>query len=174
MPTSRSQGPRLRTTHVLKFLQDHATVMMNWSRRWDLLNHLEAGTQVPPEWQTAITVMTNDNLAFQAPSFVRMDPPHDEDDEETKGSDPGSRRLSGPVPGRVHNSFRVPVIPVRQAGVRFSVPQVSQEVGSRGWVGSTSPCRPEEMPLLLSPAQARASLADYPAVWKDLRGMSSS
>ncbi|GMF39993.1 unnamed protein product [Phytophthora fragariaefolia] len=37
------------------------------------------------------------------------------------------------------------------------------------WVGSTSPCRPEEVPLPLSPAQARASLADYPVVWKDRR-----
>ncbi|GMF38654.1 unnamed protein product [Phytophthora fragariaefolia] len=37
------------------------------------------------------------------------------------------------------------------------------------WVGSTSPSRPEEVPLPLSPAQARESLADYPVVWKDLR-----
>ncbi|GMF64179.1 unnamed protein product [Phytophthora fragariaefolia] len=32
--------------------------------------------------------MANDNLAFQAPPFVQMDPPHAEDDEETKESDP--------------------------------------------------------------------------------------
>ncbi|GMF35731.1 unnamed protein product [Phytophthora fragariaefolia] len=30
-------------------------------------------------------------------------------------------------------------------------------------------CRPEEVPQPLSPAQARANLADYPVVWKDLR-----
>ncbi|GMF33082.1 unnamed protein product [Phytophthora fragariaefolia] len=62
--------------------------MMNWPRLRDLLDHFESGTQVPPEWQTVITVMANDNLAFQAPPFVRMDPPQDEDDEETKESDP--------------------------------------------------------------------------------------
>ncbi|GMG14514.1 unnamed protein product [Phytophthora fragariaefolia] len=88
-PTSRSQGPRLRTAHVMNVLQDHATVMMNWPRLRDLLDHLEPGTQVPPDWQTVkITVMANDNLVFQALSFVRMDPPQDEDDEETKESDP--------------------------------------------------------------------------------------
>ncbi|GMF51220.1 unnamed protein product [Phytophthora fragariaefolia] len=80
---SRSQGPRLRSAHVMNSLQDHTTVMMNWPRLRDLLDHLESGTQVPPEWQTVITVMTNDNVAFQAPPFVRMDPPQDEDDEET-------------------------------------------------------------------------------------------
>ncbi|GMF14649.1 unnamed protein product [Phytophthora fragariaefolia] len=32
--------------------------------------------------------MANDNVAFQAPTFVRMDPPQDEDDEEAKESDP--------------------------------------------------------------------------------------
>ncbi|GMF23859.1 unnamed protein product [Phytophthora fragariaefolia] len=62
--------------------------MMNWSRLRALLDHLESGTQVPPEWQTVITVMANDNLAFQAPPFVRMDPPQDEDDEETTECDP--------------------------------------------------------------------------------------
>ncbi|GMF16761.1 unnamed protein product [Phytophthora fragariaefolia] len=55
---SRSQGPRPPTTHV------------------------------PPEWQTVITVVANDNLAFQAPPFVRMDPPQDEDDAKTKESGP--------------------------------------------------------------------------------------
>ncbi|GMF58211.1 unnamed protein product [Phytophthora fragariaefolia] len=59
-PASRSQGPRLQTAHVMNFLQEHTTV---------------------------ITIMANDNLAFQAPPFVRMDPPQDEDDEETKESD---------------------------------------------------------------------------------------
>ncbi|GMF47849.1 unnamed protein product [Phytophthora fragariaefolia] len=75
-PASRSQGPRLRTAHVMNFLQEHATVMMNWPRLRDLLDDLESGTHVRPEWQTVITVMANDNLAFQAPTFVRMDSPH--------------------------------------------------------------------------------------------------
>ncbi|GMF30007.1 unnamed protein product [Phytophthora fragariaefolia] len=87
-PASRSQGPRLRTAHVMNFLQEHATVMMNWPQLRDLLDHLEPGTQVPQEWQTVIAVMANDNLAFQAPPFVRMDPPQDKDDDETKESDP--------------------------------------------------------------------------------------
>ncbi|GMF52960.1 unnamed protein product [Phytophthora fragariaefolia] len=87
-PASRSQGPRLRTAHVMNFLQEHATVMMHWPRLRDLLDHLESRTQVPPEWQTVSTIMANDNLASQAPPFVRMDPPQDEDDEETKESGP--------------------------------------------------------------------------------------
>ncbi|GMF56337.1 unnamed protein product [Phytophthora fragariaefolia] len=86
-PASRPQGPRLRTAHVMNFLRKYTTVMMNGPRLRDLLDHLEPGTRVPPEWQTVITIMTNANLAFQAPPFVRMDPPQDEDDEETKESD---------------------------------------------------------------------------------------
>ncbi|GMF58158.1 unnamed protein product [Phytophthora fragariaefolia] len=131
----------------------------------------------PPEWQTIITIMANDNLAFQAPPFVRMDPPQDEDDEETKESDP-------PAPdsfldlsrGASTTKFRSKS---SQLGKRASGSQSSkshkkqapdgvQELPSE-WVGSTSPCRPEEVPLPLSPAQARASLADYPVVWEDLR-----
>ncbi|GMF63260.1 unnamed protein product [Phytophthora fragariaefolia] len=150
---------------------------MNWPRLRDFLDHLESGTQVPPEWQTVITVMANDNLAFQAPPFVRMDPPQDEDDEETKESDP-------PAPdsfldlsrGASTTKFRSKS---SQLGKRASGSQSSksnkkqapdgvQELPSE-WVGSTSPCRPEEVPLPLSPPQARASLADYPVIWKDLR-----
>ncbi|GMF46693.1 unnamed protein product [Phytophthora fragariaefolia] len=54
------------------------------SRKTTALDHK---VRVPPEWQTVITVMANDNLAFQAPPFVRMDPPQDEDDKETKECD---------------------------------------------------------------------------------------
>ncbi|GMF36867.1 unnamed protein product [Phytophthora fragariaefolia] len=43
--------------------------------------------KVPPEWETVITVMANINLVFQAPPFVGMDPPQDEDDEKTKDGD---------------------------------------------------------------------------------------
>ncbi|GMF33066.1 unnamed protein product [Phytophthora fragariaefolia] len=176
-PASRSQGPRLRTAHVMNFLQEHTTVMMNWPRLRDLLDHLEAGTPVPPEWQTVITIMANDNLAFQAPPFVRMDPPQDEDDEETKESDPPapdsfldlSRGASttkfkskSSQLGKRSSGSQSPKSTKKQA------PDGVQELPSE-WVGSTSPCRPEEVPLPLSPAQARASLADYPVVWKDLR-----
>ncbi|GMF44022.1 unnamed protein product [Phytophthora fragariaefolia] len=151
--------------------------MMNWPRLRDLLDPLKSGTQVPPEWQTVITVMTNDNLAFQAPPFVRMDPPQDEDDEETKESDPPA-----PDPfldqsrGASTTNFRSKS---SQLGKRASgsqspksnkkqAPDGVQELPSE-WVGSPSPCRPEEVPLPLSAAQARASLADYPVVWKELR-----
>ncbi|GMF29897.1 unnamed protein product [Phytophthora fragariaefolia] len=68
--------------------------IMNWPRLRDLLDHLESGSQDPPEWQTVITVMANDNLAFQAPPFVRMVPLQDEGDEETKESNP---RLQTPI-----------------------------------------------------------------------------
>ncbi|GMF51196.1 unnamed protein product [Phytophthora fragariaefolia] len=176
-PTSRSQGPRLQAAHVMNFLHDHATVMMNWPRLRDLLGHLEFGTQAPPEWQTVITTMANDNLAFQAPPFVRMDPPQDEDDEETKESDSPAPdpflNLSGGASTTKFGSKS------SQLGKRASGSQSPkshkkpasddvQELPSE-WVGSMSPCRPEEVPLPLSPAQARASLADYPVVWKDLR-----
>ncbi|GMF35125.1 unnamed protein product [Phytophthora fragariaefolia] len=128
-PTSRSQGPRLRTAHVMNVLQDDATVMMNWPRLRDLRDHLKSGTQVPSEWQSVISVMANDNLAFQAPPFVRMDPPQDGDDEEAKESDPprGSRPISGPVPGCVHNHVRVQVVPVWQVAVRLSISQDEAE-----------------------------------------------
>ncbi|GMF44018.1 unnamed protein product [Phytophthora fragariaefolia] len=112
-----------------------------------------------------------------SPPFVRMDPPQDEDDEETKESDP-------PAPGSFLDLSRgASTTKFRskssQLGKRASgsqspksnkkrAPDGVQELQSE-WVGSTSPCRPEEVPLPLSPAQARASLADYPVVWKDLR-----
>ncbi|KAG6624052.1 uncharacterized protein IUM83_01720 [Phytophthora cinnamomi] len=88
--TRAASGPRsrLRTAHVMNFLQDNATVVMNWALLRDLLDHLESGTQVPREWQTVITVMAYDNLVFQAPPFVRMDPPADDGDEETKERGP--------------------------------------------------------------------------------------
>ncbi|GMF53762.1 unnamed protein product [Phytophthora fragariaefolia] len=174
---SRSQGPRLRTTHVMNFLQDHATGMMNWPQLRGLLDHLASGTQVPPEWQTVIIVLANDRLAFQAPSFVRIDPPQDEDDEETKESDPPapdsfldlSRSTSTTKFGS--KSF--------QLGKRASgsqSPKSHKKPASDGVhelpserFGSSSPSRPEEVPLPLSPSQARASLADYPVVWKNLR-----
>ncbi|GMF47100.1 unnamed protein product [Phytophthora fragariaefolia] len=39
-----------------------------------------------------------------------------------------------------------------------------------GWVGAPdSPCRPEKIPVPLSPSQSRAGLVDYPVTWKDLR-----
>ncbi|GMF47151.1 unnamed protein product [Phytophthora fragariaefolia] len=176
-PASRSQGPRLWTTHVMNFLQEHTTVMMSWPRLRDLLDHLESGTRDPPEWQTVITIMANATLACQAPPFVRMDPPQDEDDDETKESDP-------PAPGTFLDLSRgASTTKFRskssQLGKRASgsqspksnkkqAPGGVQELPSE-WVGSTSPCRPEEVPLPLSPAQARASLADYSVVWKDLR-----
>ncbi|GMF47102.1 unnamed protein product [Phytophthora fragariaefolia] len=70
-----------------EFFQEHSSVMMNWLQ--DLLDHLESGTQVPAEWQTVITVMATDNPAFQAPPFVQIDAtPDNEDDEETKNSEP--------------------------------------------------------------------------------------
>ncbi|GMF49661.1 unnamed protein product [Phytophthora fragariaefolia] len=150
---------------------------MNWPRLRDLLDHLESGTQVPPEWQTVITVMANDNLAFQAPPFVRMDPPQDEDDEETKESDPaGPDSFLDPPWGASTTKFgsKSSQLGKRASGSQSPKshkkpgPDDVQELPSE-WVGSTSPCRPEEVPLPLSRAQARASLADYPVVWKDLR-----
>ncbi|GMF32156.1 unnamed protein product [Phytophthora fragariaefolia] len=127
--------------------------------------------------RTVITIMPNDNLAFQAPPFVRMDPPQDEDDEETKESDPPApdsfldlswgasttkfRSMSSQL-GKRSSGSQSPKSNKKQA------PSGVQEL-PREWVGSISPCRPEEVPLPLSPAQARASLADYPVVWKDLR-----
>ncbi|GMF46061.1 unnamed protein product [Phytophthora fragariaefolia] len=140
-PAFRSQGPRLRTAHVMNFLQEHATVMMNWPQLRDLLDHLESGTQVPPEWQTVITIMANDNLAFQAPPFFR-----------SKSSQLGKRASGSQSP----------------KSNKKQAPDDVQGLPSE-WVGSTSPCRPEVVPLPLSPAQARASLVDYPVVWKDLR-----
>ncbi|GMF19434.1 unnamed protein product [Phytophthora fragariaefolia] len=163
-PASRSQVPFLRTAHVMNSLQDHPTVMMNWPRLRDLLGHMGSGTQVPPEWQTVITVMANGILALQAPPFVWMDPPQDEDDRETKESDPlapdsfldlsrgasttmfGSKsshcgkRASGSQSPKSHKK---------------PAPDDVQELPSE-WAGSTSPCRPEEVPLPLSPGQARA------------------
>ncbi|GMG16132.1 unnamed protein product [Phytophthora fragariaefolia] len=126
--------------------------MMNWPRLRDLLDHLDSGTRVPPEWQTVITIMANDNLAFQAPPFARMDPPQDEDEEETKASDP-------PAPDSFLDLSRgAPTTKVRskssQLGKRASdsqspksnkkqAPDGVQELPSE-WVGSTSPGRPEE------------------------------
>ncbi|GMF40377.1 unnamed protein product [Phytophthora fragariaefolia] len=135
------------------------------------------GTGVPTEWQTVITVMANDNLAFQAPPFVRMDPPQDEDDEETKESDPPAPDSFLDLPrGASTTKFgsKSSQLDKRVSGSQSPkshkkpAPDGVQELPSK-WVGSTSPCRPEEVPLPLSPAQARASLADYPVVWKDLR-----
>ncbi|GMF64219.1 unnamed protein product [Phytophthora fragariaefolia] len=151
--------------------------MMNWPRLRDLLDHLESGTRVPPEWQTAITIMANDNLAFQAPPLVRMDPPQDEDDEETKESDP-------PAPdsfldlsrGASTTKFRSKSSQLGKRSSGSQSPKSNKKQDPDGvqerpseWVGSTSPCRPEEVPLPLAPAQARTSLADYPVIWKDLR-----
>ncbi|GMF50566.1 unnamed protein product [Phytophthora fragariaefolia] len=175
-PASRSQGPRLRTAHVMNFLQEHTTVMMNWPRLRDLLDHLESGRRVPPEWQTVITIMANDNLAFQAPPFVRMDPPQDEDDEETKESDPPAPDTFLDLSRGIYDQVQIQVIPIgkRASGSQSpksnkkQAPDGDQELPSE-WVGSTSPCRPEVVPVPLSPAQARASLADYPVVWKALR-----
>ncbi|GMF29938.1 unnamed protein product [Phytophthora fragariaefolia] len=151
--------------------------MMNWPRLRDLLDHLASGTQVPPEWQTVINVMANDNLAFQAPPFVRMDPPQDEDDDEIKESDP-------PAPdsfldlsrGASTTKFKSKSSQLGQRASGAQSPKSNKKQAPDGvqelpseWVGSTSPCRPEEVPLPHSPAQARASLADYPVVWKDHR-----
>ncbi|GMF39314.1 unnamed protein product [Phytophthora fragariaefolia] len=165
-PASRSQGPRLRTAHVMNFLHEHTALMMNWPRLRDLLDHLESGTRVPQEWQTVITIMANDNLAFQAPPFVRMDPPQDEDDEETKESDP-------PTPdsfldlsrGASTTKFRTKSSQLGKRASGSQSPKSNMKQATDGvqelpseWVSSTSPCRPEEVPLPLSPAQAR-----YPA-----------
>ncbi|KAG6610271.1 uncharacterized protein IUM83_00001 [Phytophthora cinnamomi] len=176
-PAPRSQGPRLRTTHVMNFLHAHTTVMMNWPRLRDFLDHLESGTPVPPEWQTVITVMANDNLGFQAPSFVRLDPPADED-EETKESGPPP---PGPVidlsqgspfktSGSKHKrSGQAESLPKSRSKSSKVAPDQAQEFPTDWVPDSNSRCRPEESPLPLSSAKARAHLVDYPVVWKDLR-----
>ncbi|GMF42888.1 unnamed protein product [Phytophthora fragariaefolia] len=128
--------------------------MMNWPRLRDLLDHLESGTQVPPEWQTVITIMANDNLAFQAPPFVRMDPPQDEDDDETKESDP-------PAP----DSF----LDLSRGASTTKFRSKSSQLGKRA-SGSQSPeSNKKQAPDDVQELPTRGSLADYPVVWKDLR-----
>ncbi|GMF48397.1 unnamed protein product [Phytophthora fragariaefolia] len=123
--------------------------MMNWSRLRDHLDHLESGTQVPAEWLTVITVMANDTR-FPS-SAVRPDgPPPDDEDEQTKDSEPPTahsflylsrgasivgrslgKRKSTPSPPRSHKK----------------APPAEIEEVPTGWVGAPdSPCRPEGIP----------------------------
>ncbi|GMF55614.1 unnamed protein product [Phytophthora fragariaefolia] len=113
----------------------------------------DVSSLLPPEWQTVIPVMANDNLAFQAPPFVRMDPPQDEDDEETKESDP-------PAPdsfldlsrGASTTKFRSKSVQLGKRAYGSQSPKSNKKQAPDGvqelpseWVGSTSPCLPEEL-----------------------------
>ncbi|GMF18273.1 unnamed protein product [Phytophthora fragariaefolia] len=103
--------------------------------------------------RTVITVMASDNLAFQAPQFVRIDPPQDEDDEETKECDPPAPDffldLSRSASTTKFRS-RLSQLGKRASGSQSpksnkkQAPDGAQELPSE-WVSSTSPCRPEEV-----------------------------
>ncbi|GMF48853.1 unnamed protein product [Phytophthora fragariaefolia] len=141
------------------------------------------GGLVPPECQTVITIMANDNLAFQPPPFVRMDPPQDEDDEETKASDapaPDSFLDQSRGASTTAFGFKSSQLGKRASGSQSpkphkkSAPDGVQEFPSEWFGSSNSSRRPEEVPLPLSRTQVRASLADYPVVWKIFIGTSTT
>ncbi|GMF39153.1 unnamed protein product [Phytophthora fragariaefolia] len=186
---------RERNTAVAQMRSDFVLLMEEREKDISSLRSQVQTLKMELETARASRKTTASRFARPAsPDGARHEPPsrpHDGDDELATASGPsgpfGVQRTgpSGMADGHHRHGQRQFGLPSSAFGSKSSqlgkrasgsqspkshkkpAPDGVQELPSE-WVGSTSPCRPEGVPLPLSPAQSRAMLADYPVVWKDL------
>ncbi|KAG6612754.1 uncharacterized protein IUM83_03395 [Phytophthora cinnamomi] len=171
--TRAASGPRshLRTVHVMNFLQDNATVMMNWPRRRNLLDHLESATQVPREWQTVIIVMPttiSSSKLHNSSGWIRLRTTGTKRPRKAVLQVQSSTWLKTHLRRRPGPSARAPA----SRSPRPSQARRQLRTSLKTFHGLDRDfgrqLRPEESPMPLTSVKARAHLADYPVVWKKL------